>query len=81
VKAYNLDSNYVVLDDKDFYESHSCPGKSKIIEINAFIAKKEVDSIYSNAYFLEPEKADPCYMMHLKKVVRQDLEVLVVHPL
>ena len=64
-KAYKLNGDYVVLDEEDFV--HASPEKSKIININAFIAEKEVDSIYfETPYFLEPDKSGdkPYRLLH-----------------
>lgn len=56
VKAYNLDGQYVVLDDDDFKKAS--PEKSKMIEIAEFVNEKDVDSIfYETPYYLEPQKA------------------------
>jgi DNA end-binding protein Ku len=55
VKAYNLDGNYVVLDDEDFVKA--MPEKTKTIGINAFAKEEEIDSIlYENPYYAEPAK-------------------------
>jgi len=55
-KAYNLEGQYVMLDDTDFAEAE--PEKSKIIEVNHFINEKEIDTIYfENSYYVEPEKS------------------------
>ncbi len=55
VKAYNLDGNYVVLDDEDFMKA--MPEKTKTIIINAFANESEIDSIlYENPYYAEPAK-------------------------
>jgi DNA end-binding protein Ku len=56
VRAYNLDGQYVVLDDEDFKKAS--PEKTKMIEIAEFVEEKEVDSMYyENPYYLEPQKA------------------------
>jgi len=55
VKAYSLDGNYVVLDDKDFEQA--MPEKTKTIEISSFSDQKEIDSaLYENPYYAEPGK-------------------------
>lgn len=55
VKAYNLNDEYVVLDDKDF--EAASPKKSKMIEIESFVQQEEIDDIYfESAYFIEPDK-------------------------
>lgn len=56
VKAYNLDGQYVVLDDEDFKKAS--PEKSKMIEIVEFVDETEVDTMYfETPYYLEPQKA------------------------
>ncbi len=56
VKAYDLNGSYVILDDEDF--AKASPEKSKMIDINAFIAEKDIDSIYfETPYFLKPDKS------------------------
>ncbi|UYQ92693.1 Ku protein [Chitinophaga horti] len=55
VKAYNLNDEYVVLDDADF--EAASPKKSKMIEIESFVQLEEIDDIYfESAYFVEPDK-------------------------
>ncbi len=55
VRAFNLDGNYVVLDDDDFKKAS--PEKTKVIEITEFVEEKEVDSMfYETPYYLEPQK-------------------------
>jgi len=56
VRAYNLDGQYVVLDDDDFKKAS--PEKTKMIEIAEFVEEKEIDSMYyETPYYLEPQKA------------------------
>ena len=56
VKAYKVQGDYVVLEDKDFAQAN--PEKSKIINITSFVEEQEVESIYfESPYFLEPDKA------------------------
>lgn len=56
VKGYNLDGNYVVLDDKDFQSVMA--EKSKLIEITDFVEQQEINSLYyETPYYLEPEKS------------------------
>jgi DNA end-binding protein Ku len=56
VKAYAYKGSYVVLDDKDFEKASA--KKSKIIEINEFVAQEQIDqSLYEVPYYLEPDKA------------------------
>jgi DNA end-binding protein Ku len=56
VKGYNLDGNYVVLEDEDFVAAE--PEKTKTIEIVNFVQEADIDSIYyESPYYLEPVKA------------------------
>lgn len=56
VKGYNLNDEYVVLDDADF--EAASPKKSKIIEITSFVESVEIDDMYFEApYFIEPDKS------------------------
>ena len=55
VKAYNLDGNYVELDESDFEKA--MPEKTKTIEINSFSKQEEINSLYyENPYYVEPAK-------------------------
>jgi DNA end-binding protein Ku len=55
-KAYNLDGEYIMLDEADFEEA--APEKSKIIEVNYFVEETEIDTIYyESSYYIEPEKS------------------------
>ena len=56
VKGYNLNDEYIVLDDKDFEDAS--PKKSKIIEISSFVEAAEIDDVYfESPYFIEPDKS------------------------
>lgn len=56
VKGYNLDDEYIILDDKDF--EAASPKKSKIIEIASFVEAAEIDDVYfESPYFIEPDKS------------------------
>jgi DNA end-binding protein Ku len=56
VKGYKLDDRYIVLTDEDFEKAS--PEKSKLININEFVAEREIDGIYyESPYYLEPEKS------------------------
>ncbi|MBO9153039.1 Ku protein [Chitinophaga sp. GCM10012297] len=56
VKAYNLNDEYVVLDESDFEDA--APKKSKVIEISTFTATSEIDAIYfESPYFIAPDKS------------------------
>ena len=55
-KAYNLNGEYILLEDEDFEEA--APEKSKVIEVNHFVDEKEIDTIYyENSYYVEPESS------------------------
>jgi len=55
VKGYKLNDSYVVLDEEDF--EAASPKKSQVIEIEEFVAEKEIDSTYYEApYYLAPDK-------------------------
>ncbi len=55
VKAYQLDTKYIVLDDKDFEKAS--PEKTNHIEIDQFVDEHEIDSSYfEQPYYLEPQK-------------------------
>lgn len=54
-KAYNLDGEYIMLEDEDFEEA--APEKSKIISVDHFVDANEIDTIYyENSYYIVPEK-------------------------
>src|SRR5690606_10521740 len=54
-KAYNLNGNYVVLDDKDFEKVS--PEKSKTIDIQEFVDISTIDSVYFDTpYYVQPAK-------------------------
>lgn len=53
VKAYQLDNNYIIVDDADVRKA--APEKVDHIEISQFINEKEVDSVFfEKPYYLEP---------------------------
>lgn len=55
VKGFKKDDNYVILEKEDFEMANM--KKSKTIEIEAFIEKKEVeDVLFKKPYYLEPQK-------------------------
>lgn len=55
VKAYDLNGQYVVLDDSDYEKA--MPEKTKQIEIASFAEESEIDSmLYETPYYIEPEK-------------------------
>lgn len=56
VKGYQMDSKYVILDDKDF-EAASAK-KTKSIDISDFVKEEEISSIYyETPYYVEPDKS------------------------
>lgn len=55
VKGYEIDGNYVILDEKDFEAADA--EKTKTIAILNFAEEKEIDPIYyEQPYYLEPDK-------------------------
>jgi len=57
VKGYNLNGNYIVLEDKDFEQASA--EKTKRIDISSFVQEEEIDPIYyETTYYLEPDKKD-----------------------
>lgn len=56
VKGYKLESDYVVLDEKDFEAASAV--KTKTIEITDFVQEEEISSLYyETPYYLEPDKS------------------------
>ena len=56
VKGYKIDSDYVILDEKDF-EAASAK-KTKTVEISDFVNEDEISSIYyETPYYMEPDKS------------------------
>lgn len=54
-KAYNLDGEYIMLEEEDFEEA--APEKSKVIAVDHFVDQNEIDTIYyENSYYIIPEK-------------------------
>ena len=81
VRAYNLDGQYVVLDDEDFKKAS--PEKTKMIEIAEFVEEKEIDSVYyETPYYLEPAKGgEKAYVLlrdALKKTGKTGLSTFVL---
>lgn len=70
VKGYNLDGEYVILDDSDFERANA--KKTKMIEINDFVNKEEIDSIYFEApYYVLPDKSGLKAYFLLKEALMQ----------
>ena len=70
VKGYNLDGEYVILEDDDY--AKASPKKSKIIEISEFVMADQIPTTYYDTpYYLEPtkggEKAYVLFREALKK--------------
>jgi DNA end-binding protein Ku len=63
VKGYKYGDHYVVLSDEDFEKAS--PEKSKLIEINEFVAEEEIDGLYYDTpYYLQPGKnGDKAYAL------------------
>ena len=56
VKGYKYQSDYVILDEKDF-EAASAK-KTKTVEISDFVKEEEISSIYyETPYYIEPDKS------------------------
>ena len=70
VKGYSLAGDYVVLDDTDFERANA--KKTKTIEINDFVNKEEIDSIYYEApYYVLPDKTGIKAYFLLKEALMQ----------
>lgn len=70
VKGYNLDGEYVILEDSDFERANA--KKTKTIEINDFVNKEEIDSIYYEApYYVLPDKTGVKAYFLLKEALMQ----------
>lgn len=68
VKGYEINGNYVVLDDDDFEKASA--EKTKRIEINSFVKQAEIDPIYyDNSYYLEPDKNNAHAYLLLKNAM------------
>lgn len=70
VKGFNLDGQYVILEDTDFERANA--KKTKTIEINEFVNKEEIDSIYYEApYYVLPDKTGVRAYVLLKEALMQ----------
>jgi DNA end-binding protein Ku len=92
VKAYKLDDDYVVVEERDFEDA--APEKSKVIEIESFVDIAEVNPMfYETSYYTEPDtpknKAYALLLQALKKsgkaglarfVLRSTESLCIVHP-
>ncbi|QEC52908.1 Ku protein [Anseongella ginsenosidimutans] len=55
VKGYELDDEYIILEEDDFEEAS--PEKTRLINIQDFVKESEIDSMYFEApYYVEPDK-------------------------
>lgn len=68
VKAHYLNDKYVVLETADFEQAS--PEKTKIIQLQSFVAEAEIESVYYEApYFLAPQKGgEKPYALLLKSL-------------
>src|SRR5471030_2461290 len=92
VKAYKLDDDYVVVEERDFEDA--APEKSKVIEIESFVNIADVNPMfYETSYYTEPDtpknKAYALLLQALKKsgkaglarfVLRNTESMCIVHP-
>jgi DNA end-binding protein Ku len=82
VKGYKVDDEYVIVTDEDFEQAS--PKKSKVIEIQEFVASCDVDpSLFEAPYFLEPakggEKAYALLVQALKETGKAAVGLFVFH--
>ena len=92
VRAYKLNDDYVVVEERDFEDA--APEKSKVIEIESFVDIAEVNPMfYETSYYTEPDtkknKAYALLLQALKKsgkaglarfVLRTTESLCIVHP-
>jgi DNA end-binding protein Ku len=92
VKAYKLNDEYVVVEERDFEDA--APEKSKVIEIESFVEIADVNPMfYETSYYTEPDtkknKAYALLLRALKKsgkaglarfVLRTTESLCIVHP-
>ena len=55
VRGYKMDDRYVVLSDEDF--KMASPEKTKMIDITEFVLEKDIDTMYYETPYLQPEKS------------------------
>lgn len=71
VKAYEVDGQYVTLDDGDF--DKALPTKKDHIDIVQFVSDKEIDALYyEKPYFLAPEKGGERAYALLREALRKE---------
>src|ERR1700760_393339 len=92
VRAYKLNDDYVVVEERDFEDA--APEKSKVIEIESFVDIADVNPMfYETSYYTEPDtkknKAYALLLQALKKsgkaglarfVLRSTESLCIVHP-
>ncbi|MEO8795859.1 MAG: Ku protein [Daejeonella sp.] len=92
VKGYQIEDDYVILEDQDFDDAS--PEKTKVIEIENFVDIAAIDPIYyETSYYAEPEaqgrKAYALLLKALQKskqagvarfVLRSSENLCVIHP-
>ena len=92
VRAYKLNDDYVVVEERDFEDA--APEKSKVIEIESFVDIADVNPMfYETSYYTEPDtkknKAYALLLEALKKsgkaglgrfVLRSTESLCIIHP-
>jgi DNA end-binding protein Ku len=92
VRAYKLNDDYVVVEERDFEDA--APEKSKVIEIESFVDIADVNPMfYETSYYTEPDtkknKAYALLLQALKKsgkaglarfVLRTTESLCIIHP-
>src|ERR1700744_2980553 len=92
VRAYKLNDDYVVVEERDFEDA--APEKSKVIEIESFVDIADVNPMfYETSYYTEPDtkknKAYALLLQALKKsgkaglarfVLRTTENLCIIHP-
>jgi DNA end-binding protein Ku len=92
VRAYKLDDEYIVLEERDFEDAS--PEKTKLIEIESFVEAEDINPMfYETSYYAEPDaknsKAYVLLLEALKKtgkaglgrfVLRNTESLCIIHP-
>jgi len=92
VKAYKLNDEYIVLEERDFEDAS--PEKTKLIEIESFVEAEDINPMYyETSYYAEPDaknsKAYNLLLQALKKtgkaglgrfVLRSTESLCIIHP-
>src|SRR5699024_7131961 len=77
VKGYELDGEYVVLEDEDFEKAKT--GRSENIKIDEFVDEGEIPDIYfDKPYYLEPDKGAKRSYALLVKALKESGKVGVL---